>query len=112
MFEALFGTILEDSSLLECFKFLDRMYKPFILYTYKYIDDIKYSPVTELQEMCIVQYGKPAIFISETVKEGILVKIINKDEEEIANAITWNEEKNKDIAAIKGIEVLKAINNK
>ena len=61
-FEALIGAVFVDAwNICQVYKVLDVFYMPYLLYCAKYINDIKYSPVSEFAEIC-VKYNKTPVF--------------------------------------------------
>ena len=47
IFEALIGSIYIDGTLSDCFKVLERIYRPYVIYCAFYFDDLKYSAIND-----------------------------------------------------------------
>jgi dsRNA-specific ribonuclease len=56
VFESLVGAIYFDSDIEQCFKFLNKIYKPFIIYTWFYFDELKYSAINDFTHLCTFKY--------------------------------------------------------
>ena len=56
VFESLVGAIYFDSNIGQCFKFLNKIYKPFIIYTWFYFDELKYSAINDFTHLCTFKY--------------------------------------------------------
>lgn len=52
IFEALIGSIYIDGSLSDCFRVLERIYRPFVIYCAFYFDDLKYSAINDFSYIC------------------------------------------------------------
>ena len=74
IFEAIVGAIFIDSGITESFLFLKRIFSPFICYCCKYINNIKFSVVSELVQ-----------FVSHHFKEQIIFQKIEDIEENPPN---------------------------
>jgi dsRNA-specific ribonuclease len=106
VFESILGAILIDSNLEECFKFLDKIYKPFLIYCAKYFNNILYSPVSILTELCTKLYGITPTFIKTNNESNVTVDVILVNRI-ISSATASDESRAKDKAAIQATKVLK-----
>ena len=52
IFEALIGSIYIDGTLSDCFKVLERIYRPYVIYCAFYFDDLKYSAINDFSYLC------------------------------------------------------------
>jgi endoribonuclease Dicer len=105
IFEAILGAIFIDSGLEECFKFLDRVYRKLIIYTAKYMDNIKFSVVDEFVEKCTATFGKKPIFESEA-KDGMFIVSARIDDEILSIGQAHSKDGAKEIAANSGLKNL------
>ena len=107
IFEAFIGAILIDSDLNECFRILNFMLGPFVVYCVRYIGKLKYSPIAELVEKVQEKYKTSPNFVAKKIEEReIMVQIIIENTV-FAKELGQTEESAKEAACIKALKKFK-----
>ena len=98
VFEAFIGSIFIDSLSLSCvFEILNLFYLPFICYSTKYLECLKFSSVSELTTLLSEKKITPMFFYKNNEESLIEVQLILKPNEELNSSISYEFSKEKGI---------------
>jgi dsRNA-specific ribonuclease len=107
IFEALIGAIFIDSGIEYCFTFLNVVFRKLIIYTAKYLENIKFSVVDDFVEKCTALYGKKPIFESQYL-DGMYHVSTKLNEEIMSTGKAHSQDGAKEIAANNSLKNLTA----
>lgn len=63
IFEALIGAVYVDGGLINCFKVLNFIYRPFVIYCILYFEELKYSAINDFSFVCTYKYKVAPEFV-------------------------------------------------
>ena len=92
-FEAVVGAIYIDGGMKKCYEFLKYIYGPFISYTSRYFDKMKYSVIDDFIIYCEHHFKIVPEFKTSQTKEGITIDVFLN-----GKLITSASDKNENIA--------------
>ena len=107
IFESLVGAVFVDSDLNECFKMLNIMLGPFVVYCAKYLGKLKYSPIAEFVELCQDKYKAGPVFTAKKKEQNEIYIEASIDNKVISKGVGFTEDSAKQAACINGLKKIK-----
>ena len=110
IFEAVIGAVFIDSDLNMCFKLLNMLIGPFVVYCAKYLGKLKYSPIAELVELTQEFYKSGPIFKVTKIAETNEIQVnIFVGENQMAKGKGLTEDSAKEAACINCLKKFKVM---
>ena len=104
LFESLIGAVLIDSDINQCFKMLNMMMGPFVVYCAKYLGKLKYSPIAEFVELCQVKYKTSPTFTAKKKEHNEILIEVSVEGKIISKGVGFTEDSAKEAACINGLK--------